>query len=77
MLIKVFDKGSVPYCGSNDNTTGVSLSEILFSFLLEKYIVCVACGLRSHLFESSSVLYITPTHTSSIHGLITQGMQQN
>ena len=48
MLIGLISKGSVPYCGSNDNNlTGVSLSEILFSFMLEKYIVCDICGLRS------------------------------
>ena len=35
MLIELINKGSVPYCGSNvDNSTGVSLSEILFSFIL-------------------------------------------
>ena len=39
MLIEVINKGSVPYCGSNDdNATGVSLSDILLSFMLEKYI---------------------------------------
>ena len=63
MLIKLINKGSVPYCGSNDNnSTGISLSEILFSFMLEKYIVCDACGLRPPSFESSSVLYITPAY---------------
>ena len=77
MLIKIFNKGSVPYCGSNDNnSTGVSRSEILLSFMLEKYIVCDACGLRPPLFESSSVLYITPTCTSSRQELIKQGMEQ-
>ena len=77
MLIERINKGSVPYCGSNDNnSTGVSLSEILFSFMLEKYIVCDACGLRSPWFDSSSVLYITPAHNSSMQELITQGMQQ-
>ena len=77
MLIKLINKGSVPYCGSNDdNSTEVSLSEILFSFMLEKYIVCDACGLRSPSFESSSVLYITPTCTSSMKELIKQGMGQ-
>ena len=31
VLIDLINKGSVPYCGSNDNnSTGVSLSEILF-----------------------------------------------
>ena len=59
MLIEVINKGSVPYCASNDNnSTGISLSEIIFSFMLEKYIVCDACGLRSPSFGSSSVLYI-------------------
>ena len=77
MLIEIINKGSVPYCGSNDNNSiGVSLSEILFSFMLEKYIVCDACGLRSPSFESSSVLYITPTWTSSMQELIKQGMKQ-
>ena len=34
VLIEVIDKGSVPYCGSHDNNcTGVSLSDILFSFM--------------------------------------------
>ena len=77
MLIELINKGSVPYCGSNyNNSTGVSLSEISFSFMLEKYIVCDACGLRSPSFESSSVLYITLTYTSSMQELIIQGMQQ-
>ena len=50
MLIELINKGSLPYCGSNyNNSTGVSLSEILFSFMLEKYIVCDAYGLRSSL----------------------------
>ena len=40
MLIEVVNKGSIPYCGSNDNnSTGVSLNEILFSLMLEKDIV--------------------------------------
>ena len=52
------------------------MSEILFSFMLEKYIVCDACGLGSPSFESSSVLYITPIYTSSMQELIMQGMQQ-
>ena len=44
--------------------------------MLEKYIVCDACGLRSSSFESSSVLCITPTYTSFMQELIMQGMQQ-
>ena len=53
---KIINKGPVLYYGSNgDNSTEVSLSDILFSFMLEKYIVCNVCGLRSLSFESSSV----------------------
>ena len=77
MLIELINKGSVPYCGSNeDNSTGVSLSEILFSFMSEKYIVCDAYGLRSPSFQYRSVLYITPTCASSMQELIKQGMEQ-
>ena len=44
MLIEIINKSSVPYCVSNDyNSTGVSLSEILFSFMLEKYIAILRC----------------------------------
>ena len=68
MLIEIINKGSVPYYGS--------LSDILFSFMLEKYIVCNVCGLRSPSIESSGVLYISPTHTSSMQELIMQGLQQ-
>ena len=77
MLIELINKDSVPYYGSNHNySTGVSLSEILFSFMLEKYIACDACGLRPPSVEPSCVLYITPTVTS-MQELIKQGMEQN
>ena len=56
--------------------TRASLSDILFSFVLVKYIVCDVCGLRSPSFESSSVLYISPTDTSSMQNLILEGFQQ-
>ena len=56
--------------------TGASLSDIMFSFILEKYIVCDVCGLRSPSCESSSVLYISPTDTSSMQNLILEGLQQ-
>ena len=78
MLLQLINKGSVPYCASSDdNSTGVSLSEILFSFMLEEYIVCDACRLRSPSFQCSSVLYITPTCTFSMQELIKQGMEKN
>ena len=40
------------------------------------FIVCDACGLRFPSFESSSVLYISPTDTSSTQNLILEGLQQ-
>ena len=55
---------------------GASLSDILFSFVLDLYIVCDVCGLRSPSFEPSSVLYISPTDTSSMQNFILQGLQQ-
>ena len=60
MLINIIHKGSMPDSCST-SPMGASLSDILFSFVLEKYIVCDVCGLRSPSFESSSVLYILPT----------------
>ena len=72
MLINIIHKGSI----STTYPMGASLSYILFTFVLEKYIVCDVCGLRSPSFESSSVLYISPTDTSSMQNLIFQGLQQ-
>ena len=77
MLIEGINKGSAPYWGSNNNySPGVSLSNILFSFMLEKYIICDICGLKSLSFESSNVLYNTHTYTSSTQKLIMQRTQQ-
>ena len=66
----------MPDLSSTTSPTGASLSDILFSFVLEKYIVCDVCGLRSPSFEFSSVLYISPTNTSSMRNLILEGLQQ-
>ena len=76
MLINTIHKGSVPDSNSTTYLIGASLSDILFSFVLEKYIVCDVCGLRSPSVESSSVLYISPTDTSSMQNFILQGLQQ-
>ena len=57
MLINIIHKGSLPDSNSTTYPMGASLSDILFSFVLEKYIVCDVCGLRSpHL--SLVVCYI-------------------
>ena len=66
----------MPNSISTSSPTGASLSDILFSFVFEKYIVCDVCGLSSPSFESSSVLYISPTDTSSMQNLILEGLQQ-
>ena len=63
-------------CLMNINEYYHSLSDLLFSFVLEKYIVCEVCGLRSPSFESSSVLHISPTDTPSMQNLILEGLQQ-
>ena len=76
MLINIIHKGPLLYLNSTTYPMGASLSDILFTFVLEKYIVCDVCGLRSPSFESSSVLYISPTDTSSMQNLILQGLQQ-
>ena len=77
MLVELINKGSVTHYGSNDNnSTGVSLFDILFSFMLQKCAVCNVCGLKDIPFESSSVLCIVPTYTSSMQELTKQGMQQ-
>ena len=76
MLINIIDKGSMPDSSSTTLPMGASLSDILFSFVLEKYIVCDVCGLRSPSFESRSVLYISPTDTPSMQNLILEGLQQ-
>ena len=76
MSINIIHKGSLPDSSSTTYPMGASLSDILFSFVLEKYIVCDVCRLRSPSFESSSVLYISPTDISSMQNLIWQGLQQ-
>ena len=76
MLINIIHKGSMPDSISTTYPMGAPLSDILFSFVLEKYIVCDVCGLRSPSFESNSVLYISPADTSSMQNLILQGLHQ-
>ena len=66
----------MPDSSSTTYPMGASLFDILLSFVLEKYIICDVCGLRSPSFESSSVLYITPTDTSCMQNLILQELQQ-
>ena len=76
MLINTIHKGSLPDSNSTTYPMVASLSDILFLFVLEKYIVCDVCGLRPPSFEFSSVLYISLTDISSMQNLILQGLQQ-
>ena len=75
-LLMLIHKDSLPDSNSTTYPMGASISDILFTFVLEKYIVCDVCGLRSLSFAPSSVLYISPTDTSSMQNLILQGLQQ-
>ena len=76
VLINIIHKGSMPDSSSTTYPMKASLSDILFSFVFEKNIVRDVCGLRSPSFESSSVIYISPTNTSSMQNSILQGLQQ-
>ena len=75
MLINIIHKGAMPDSSSTTSPTGASLSDILFSFVLEKCIVCDVCGLRSPFLLNLVVLYISPTETS-MQNLILEGLQQ-
>ena len=75
MLINIIHKFSLPDSSLTTYHMGASLSGILFSFVLEIYIVCDVCRLRSPSFESSSVLYISPSDNSSMQNFIFQGLQ--
>ena len=47
MLIYIIHTGAMPDSSSTTSTTGASLSDILVSFVLEKYIVWDVCGLKA------------------------------
>ena len=66
------------YLTSFDNFSHGSffIRHLVFICFGKIYIVCDVCGLRSPSFESRSVLYISPTDTSSMENLILEGLQQ-
>ena len=72
LLIDIMNKGFVPCSTDEDMATFYrdSLPEFLFSFVLEKYIVCDVCGLRPASFETSTVSYISPTNDASVQELV-------
>ena len=57
VLIKAINKGSVPYCGSNnENSTWIFLSEILFSLLLKN----ISSAMHVAWYLSLVVWFILP-----------------
>ena len=79
LLLEIIDKGCF-VCPSNEDNTyishGDSVSEHLFSFIMERCVVCSLCGLRSPSFESNSILHVTPKIDASMQQLITQEQTQ-
>ena len=72
----IMDKGFGP-CPTNDNINSKGLfSELLFSFVLGKYTICDICTMKSPAFETTSLLYVTPTDSSSMQELLMQEHKQ-
>ena len=76
LLIEIMDKG-FGLCPTNDNINSKgSFSELLFSFVLEQYTICDICTMKSPAFETTSLLYVTPTDSSSVQELLMQEHKQ-
>ena len=73
LLMDIVDKGFLP-CFTGNFIQGFSIWTL--SFVLEKYIVRDVCGLRSASFESTAVLYITPTSIAPMQKLIMEDHKQ-
>ena len=72
LLIEIMDKG-FGLCPTNYNTFSKgSFSELLFSFVFEKYIICNMCTVKSPAFETTSLLYVTPNDCTSMQELLMQ-----
>ena len=74
MLLKeIMDKG-FGLCHTNDNISSKgSFSELSFSFVLEKYVICTA---KSPAFESTNLLYVTQTDYTPMQDLLMQEHKQ-
>ena len=75
MLIDIIHKGSMPDSSLTTSPTGASLSDIMFSFVLENILSAMYVDWGPPSFESSSGLYISPTDASSMQNLILEGLQ--
>ena len=79
MSLDIINQGTIDPSFVENNFTstqcGVSLSETLFSYVLEKYLTCNGCGVRSPSFEHSNFVNITPSYGASMRELIMQGLK--
>ena len=76
LLINIMDKG-FGLCPTNDNMNNKrSFSELIFSFVLEKYIICDVCTMKSPpTLEATSNLYVIPNNSTSIQELLLQDLK--
>ena len=72
LLIDILDRGFVPYSIGEYMVISYNdcLSDLLFSFVFGKYIVCDVYGLESPSFESTTVLCSEPTNNASMQELV-------
>ena len=59
LLIDIMDKGFGVGPTYDIISSKGSFSEFIFSFVLEKYIICAICTVKSPAFETTSLLYVT------------------
>ena len=76
LLIEIMDKGFGPRPTNDNINSKGSFSELLFSFVLGKYTICDICTMKSPAFETTSLLYVTPTDSSSMQELLMQEHKQ-
>ena len=76
MLIEIMDKGFGLFPTNDNISSKVSSSKLLFSFVLEKYIIYDICKVKSPGFETTSLLYGTPTDCTSMQELLMQEHKQ-
>ena len=53
-----------------------TLSDLLFSFVLEKCTICDICEERAPSFETTSIMYVTPNYNTSMQELLMQEHKQ-
>ena len=76
LLIEIMDKG-FGLCPTNDNISSKgSFAELLFSFVLEKYIIFDICTVQFPAFEITSLLYVAPIDCTSMQELLMQEHKQ-